>query len=93
MRRRRRRRLVLFHSLPFTTGRFLNVFREDDRVTKAIFEFVEPIAKGPEAALVQALFFARWCNRDTTLKAKHIPMKPGCLIHSRAGELQRTAQL
>ena len=47
------------------------MFREDDRVTKAILEFVEPIAKGPEAAaaLVQALFFARWCNRDTTLRA------------------------
>ena len=56
------------------TGRFLNVFREDDRVTKAILELVKPIAEGPEAALVQALFFARWCNRDTTLKANHICM-------------------
>jgi len=55
----------------FQQGRFLNVFREDDRVTKAIFEFVKPIAERPEAALVQALFFARWCNRDTTLKAFH----------------------
>ena len=56
------------------TGRFLNVFREDDRVTKAIFEFVKPIAEGPEDVLVQALFFARWCNRDTTLKANDILM-------------------
>ena len=51
------------------------MFREDDRVTKAIFEFVKPIAEGPEAALVQALFFARWCNRDTTLKGNDIRMQ------------------
>ena len=60
------------------SGRFLNVFREDDRVTKALFEFVRPLADAARglrasdaaaAALVQALFFARWCNRDTTLKA------------------------
>ena len=47
-------------------------------MTKAIFEFVKPLAAAAglhrasdaaAAALVQALFFARWCNRDTTLKA------------------------
>ena len=27
----------------FQQGRFLNVFREDDRVTKAIFDFVRPL--------------------------------------------------
>mmetsp|Transcript_77764 Transcript_77764/g.240949 ORF Transcript_77764/g.240949 Transcript_77764/m.240949 type:complete len:309 (-) Transcript_77764:104-1030(-) len=51
-------------------GRFLNVFREDDRVTKALLRFVRPVASsGDLPALVQALFFARWCNRDATLDA------------------------
>ena len=27
----------------FQQGRFLNVFREDDRVTKALFQFVKPL--------------------------------------------------
>lgn len=54
----------------FQKARFLNVFREDDRVTKALFKFVEPVAaKGDAADLLQALFFARWCNRDSTLEA------------------------
>ena len=47
-------------------GRFLNVFREDDRGTKAIFRFVEPVV-GELPALVHALFFARWCNQPATL--------------------------
>lgn len=52
----------------FQKARFLNVFREDDRVTKAIFRFVQPVAStGNLCDLVQAVFFARWCNRDTTL--------------------------
>ena len=33
----------------FQQGRFLNVFREDDRVTKALFHFVEPLVKAAEA--------------------------------------------
>ena len=33
----------------FQQGRFLNVFREDDRVTKALFLFVEPLVKAAEA--------------------------------------------
>lgn len=54
----------------FQQGRFLNVFREDDRVTKALFRFVQPLAeKGDVLVLLQAVFFARWCNRDTTLDA------------------------
>ena len=49
-------------------GRFLNIFREDDRVTKALLKFVKPIAEsGTAEQLIQALFFARWCNRDHTL--------------------------
>ena len=33
----------------FQQGRFLNVFREDDRVTKALFQFVKPLV-GPAKA-------------------------------------------
>lgn len=52
----------------FQRGRFLNVFREDDRVTKSLLRFVSPVAeKGDLPKLLQAIFFARWCNRDTTL--------------------------
>lgn len=53
----------------FQRARFLNVFREDDRVTKALLHFVQPVAKkGDLSALLQAVFFARWCNRDSTLE-------------------------
>ena len=62
----------------FQRGRFLNVFREDDRGSKALFRFVEGANEGtnesgelPLAELVQALFFARWCNRQSTLDALH----------------------
>ena len=52
----------------FQQGRFLNVFKEDDRGTKALLHFVKPIADQDNISeLVQALFFARWCNRDHTL--------------------------
>jgi len=52
----------------FQKGRFLNIFREDDRGTKALLHFVKPVVeKGSKEELVQALFFARWCNRDYTL--------------------------
>lgn len=49
-------------------GRFLNVFREDDRGTRAIARFVAPVVDDLPA-LVQALFFARWCNKQETLDA------------------------
>ena len=49
-------------------GRFLNVFREDDRSTQALMRFVAPV-KDDLPRLVQALFFARWCNRSETLDA------------------------
>lgn len=52
----------------FQKGRFLNVFREDDKGTKAVLQFVEPV-KSSLPELIHALFFARWCNRHTTLLA------------------------
>ncbi len=52
----------------FVQGRFLNVFREDDRVSQALFRFVTPVTDNL-SALIQALFFARWCNRQATLDA------------------------
>ena len=47
-------------------GRLLNVFREDDKVSKSIIKFAEP-AKEDLPLLIQALFFSRWCNRDSTI--------------------------
>lgn len=50
----------------FQQGRFLNVFREDDKGSKAILRFVGRAGKtAPE--LLHALFFARWCNLQSTL--------------------------
>ncbi|MCP4805150.1 MAG: ATP-binding protein [Proteobacteria bacterium] len=50
----------------FQNGRFLNVFREDDRGSKAIARFVAP-AVSDDARLVHAALFARWCNHPVTL--------------------------
>ena len=49
-------------------GRFLNVFREDDRGSKAIVRFAEALSDDLPR-LVHALFFARWCNSQPTLDA------------------------
>ena len=50
----------------FRQGRFLNVFREDDKGSKAILRFIGRAGKTvPE--LLHALFFARWCNLHSTL--------------------------
>ena len=50
----------------FRQGRFLNVFREDDRGSRAVIAFVRRAGTAvPD--LLQALFFARWCNRAATL--------------------------
>ena len=54
----------------FQKGRFLNVFREDDKVSKSIISFAEPL-KNNLPRLIQALFFARWCNRQETLDQLH----------------------
>ena len=50
----------------FKNARFLNVFREDDRGSKAILRFANNL-NGDLETLIQALFFARWCNRQETL--------------------------
>ena len=50
----------------FQKGRFLNVFREDDRGSKAIIQFINQI-ECDFPTLVQAIFFSRWCNRQETL--------------------------
>ncbi len=52
-------------------GRFLNVFREDDRSTQALMRFVGPVVDDLPR-LIQAVFFARWCNRSETLD--HLPV-------------------
>ncbi len=52
----------------FQKGRFLNVFREDDKGTKAVLQFAD-VAKASAPDLIHALFFARWCNQYTTLTA------------------------
>ena len=51
----------------FQKGRFLNVFREDDRVSKAILRFAKNLEQDLPT-LIHALFFARWCNRQETLE-------------------------
>ena len=50
----------------FQRGRFLNVFREDDKGSKAIRRFVGR-AGSSVTELLHALFFARWCNLHSTL--------------------------
>ena len=50
----------------FQKGRFLNVFREDDRVSKSIINFAKPLTDDLPL-LIQDLFFSRWCNRQETI--------------------------
>ena len=50
----------------FQRGRFLNVFREDDRGSKSIQRFLAPLANHLPS-LIQGVFFARWCNRSVIL--------------------------
>ena len=66
----------------FQQGRFLNVFREDDRGSKAILRFARSLEKDL-SALIHALFFARWCNRQETLDKLSIK------ILSRSKELRK----
>ena len=66
----------------FQQGRFLNVFREDDRGSKAILRFARSLEKDLPS-LTHALFFARWCNRQETLDKLSIK------ILSRSKELRK----
>ena len=50
----------------FQQGRFLNIFREDDRGSKAILSFAKDL-ENDLPMLIHSLFFARWCNRSETL--------------------------
>ena len=50
----------------FQQGRFLNVFREDDRGSKAILRLASGLASDLPG-LVQAVFFGRWCNKQSVL--------------------------
>ena len=50
----------------FQKGRFLNVFREDDRGSIAVLRFAKNLEQDLPT-LIQALFFSRWCNRQQTL--------------------------
>jgi alpha-glutamyl/putrescinyl thymine pyrophosphorylase clade 1 len=58
----------------FQKGRFLNVFRENDKGTRAVLRFAAPV-KDSVSDLIHALFFARWCNQYSTLMA----LDPGIL--------------
>ena len=65
----------------FQKGRFLNVFREDDRGSKAILKFANNLDEDLPI-LIHALFFSRWCNRQETLDqlSSSILSKPSKLI-------------
>ena len=52
----------------FQNGRFLNVFREDDRVSRSIIKFANRY-KENLPLLVKALFFARWCNKQEVIES------------------------
>lgn len=57
----------------FQQGRFLNVFREDDKGSKAVIAFCEPV-KNYFPDLLHALFFARWCNHYLTLNGLDVAL-------------------
>ena len=61
----------------FLQGRFLNIFREDDRGSKAILSFAKDL-ENDLPMLIHSLFFARWCNRSETLNRISSDM----LLHS-----------
>ena len=65
----------------FQKGRFLNVFREDDRGSKAILKFANNLDKDLPR-LIHALFFSRWCNRQEILDqlSSSILSRPSKLI-------------
>ena len=79
----------------FRQARFLNVFREDDRGSKSILRFAKDLNED-FITLIQALFFARWCNKQETLDdiSTNIlsnPKKLRDLIHSNESWCNTTA--
>jgi len=72
----------------FQNGRFLNVFREDDKGTKAVLRFAETV-KDSVPDLIHALLFARWCNQYTTLLElePRLLKKPRELRHALVNEV------
>ncbi|MEM8856891.1 MAG: nucleotide kinase domain-containing protein [Chloroflexota bacterium] len=79
--------------LIFQKGRFLNVFREDDKGTQSVIRFAEPVKESlPD--LIHALFFARWCNQHSTLNAlqPNLLKKTAELRHNLLHEVQQPWQ-
>tara|TARA_B110000003_G_C16622234_1_gene523560 strand:+ start:102 stop:977 length:876 start_codon:yes stop_codon:yes gene_type:complete len=56
----------------FQKGRFLNVFREDDRGSKSIINFCSGL-ENDLTKLIHAVFFSRWCNKQETLDSLSYP--------------------
>ena len=79
----------------FQRARFLNVFREDDKVTKSILRFVKDALQQNQGSslyvLVRSIFFARWCNRHLTLDA--IKSRWATEFVKKTGEEQNTKLL
>lgn len=76
------------HDPVFQKGRFLNVFREDDKGTQAVLRFAAS-ARESVPDLIHALFFARWCNQYTTL----VCLKPDLLKRPRDLRCALTSQV
>ena len=74
----------------FQHGRFLNVFREDDKGSRAILRFVGRAGK-TVPKLLHALFFARWCNRHSTLDRldPQLLRQPDRLLHFLLNEAEQ----
>ena len=73
----------------FQKGRFLNVFREDDRVSKSIINFAKPLTDDLPL-LIQALFFGRWCNRQETIdKLNHEDLLDADTLKDKLNQLEQ----
>ena len=73
----------------FQKGRFLNVFREDDRVSKSIINFAKPLTDDLPL-LIQVLFFGRWCNRQETIdKLNHEDLLDADTLKDKLNQLEQ----
>ena len=73
----------------FQKGRFLNVFREDDRVSKSIINFAKPLT-ADLPLLIQVLFFGRWCNRQETIdKLNHEDLLDADTLKDKLNQLEQ----